>query len=63
MKKLKNIKSKGINTVISSLLLISIATATALLSYYYIMNYTTPPSTKPIEIIQIDNVIWFSQNK
>ncbi|MBS7659042.1 hypothetical protein KEJ20_07865 [Candidatus Bathyarchaeota archaeon] len=63
MKKLKNIKSKGVNTVISSLLLISIATATALLSYYYIMNYTTPPSTKPIEIIQIDNVIWFSQNK
>lgn len=64
MKKFKSFnKNKGVNTVISSLLLISIAIATATLSYYYIMNYSAPPSTGPVEVIQIDNIVWFSQNK
>jgi len=58
----KNLR-KGINTVISSLLLISIAIGAAMLSYYYIMNYTTPSSTGPVEIIQIDSIIWSNPNK
>ena len=58
----KNLK-KGINTVISSLLLISIAIGAAMLSYYYIMNYTTPSSTGPVEVIQIDSIIWSNPNK
>jgi len=58
----KNLK-KGLNTVISSLLLISIAIGAAMLSYYYIMNYTAPPSTGPVEIIQIDSIVWSNPNK
>ena len=63
IKLMKRNLGKGINTVISSLLLISITIGVAILSYYYIMNYNAPPSTGPVEVIQIDNVAWSSPNK
>lgn len=55
-------RKKGVNPVISSLLIISMAVAAAAISYVYVMSYSQP-QPGPVEIVQIDNIIWSAPNK
>lgn len=43
--------------------MVAIATVAAVVSYYYVMNYGSPPSTGPVEVVQIDNVVWSAPNQ
>jgi len=63
LKRFKGKLKKAINPAVSALLMVAIAAAAAVISYYYVMNYGSPPSTGPVEVIQIDNVVWSAPNK
>jgi hypothetical protein len=62
---IQNIKKskKGISQTLSIIILTLITIAGATIVYVYIMGYNTTTSVKPLETIQIENIVWTSPNE